>query len=65
MCALPGCGARTRNGSANKKLLRCGTCRAACYCGAAHQREDWGRHKGACVSPVRDDVTEAGGDSGS
>jgi hypothetical protein len=55
MCALPGCGARGRDGAANKKLLRCGTCRAACYCGAAHQREDWGRHKGACGAPARDD----------
>ncbi len=54
MCALPGCGARTR-ADGKKKLLRCGTCRAACYCGPAHQREDWGRHKGACGTPPRDD----------
>jgi hypothetical protein len=62
MCALPGCGARSRDGGA-KKLLRCGTCRAACYCGPAHQREDWGRHKGACGAPSRDD-SEAAGASG-
>jgi hypothetical protein len=55
MCALPGCGARSREGSA-KKLLRCGTCLAACYCSAAHQREDWDRHKGACVAPARGDA---------
>jgi hypothetical protein len=54
MCALPGCGARCRDGAANKKLLRCGTCLAACYCGPAHQREDWRRHKGACGAPARD-----------
>jgi hypothetical protein len=45
ICALAGCGAHTRDGGGAKKLLRCGTCRAACYCSAAHQREDWGRHK--------------------
>jgi hypothetical protein len=64
MCALPGCGARSRDGGA-KKLLRCGTCRAACYCGAAHQREDWGRHKGACGAPPARDDAQAGGASGS
>jgi hypothetical protein len=47
VCALASCGARDRDGGA-KKLLRCGTCRAACYCSAAHQREDWSRHKGDC-----------------
>jgi hypothetical protein len=65
MCALPGCGARVRDGGA-KKLLRCGTCRAACYCGATHQREDWRRHKDACGTPLRDDADkQAGGASGS
>jgi hypothetical protein len=64
MCALAGCGARGRDGGA-KKLLRCGTCRAACYCSAAHQREDWGRHKGQCVAPPRDDDARAAGASGS
>jgi hypothetical protein len=64
MCALPGCGARGRDGAANKKLLRCGTCRAACYCGAAHQREDWRRHKGECGAPARDDDEHAAGASG-
>jgi hypothetical protein len=49
LCALPGCGARSRDGGA-KRLLRCGTCRAACYCGAAHQREDWRRHRGGCAA---------------
>jgi hypothetical protein len=63
MCALPGCGARSRDGGA-KKLLRCGTCRAACYCGPAHQREDWGRHKGACGAQAHEDA-HAGGASGS
>jgi hypothetical protein len=63
MCALPGCGARGRPDG--KKLLRCGTCRAACYCSAAHQREDWGRHKGQCGAAVpRDDDAQAAGVSG-
>jgi hypothetical protein len=65
MCALPGCGARSRDGAASKKLLRCGTCRAACYCGAAHQREDWGRHKGACGAPPARNDAQTGGASGS
>jgi hypothetical protein len=48
MCALAGCGARKRDGS--KKLNRCGGCRVASYCGAAHQREDWARHKAECAT---------------
>jgi hypothetical protein len=63
MCALAGCGARGRDGGA-KKLLRCGTCRAACYCSSAHQREDWGRHKGECGAPPRDAAAQAAGGSG-
>ncbi len=48
-CALPGCGARRREGAANKTLLLCAACRgAARYCGPAHQRADWARHKPAC-----------------
>jgi hypothetical protein len=63
MCALPGCGARSRDGGA-KKLLRCGTCRAACYCSAAHQREDWGRHKPECGAPATHDMQATDGTSG-
>ncbi len=63
MCALPGCGARRRDGGA-KTLLRCGTCRAACYCGPAHQREDWRRHKGECGATAHDDdIEQTGGAS--
>jgi hypothetical protein len=59
MCALPGCGARGRDGGA-KKLLRCGTCRAACYCSAAHQREDWkNRHKAQCGAAPRDNSEDS------
>jgi hypothetical protein len=47
-CALPGCGARKREGDAKKALLLCGACRGAAYCGPAHQRADWARHKPAC-----------------
>jgi hypothetical protein len=57
MCALPGCGARRRAGGGGggggvKKLLRCGACRGATYCCAAHQREDWARHKEECRAAV-------------
>jgi hypothetical protein len=49
VCALPGCSARKRGADdAAKKLLRCGSCRTVCYCCAAHQRDDWARHKGEC-----------------
>jgi hypothetical protein len=61
MCALAGCGARWRAGG-GKKLLRCGTCLAACYCSAAHQREDWRRHKRECSAPPHDE--QAAGASG-
>jgi hypothetical protein len=56
MCALAGCCARMRD--ARKKLLRCGRCGVACYCGAAHQRDDWARHKAECRRPSRDDDDE-------
>jgi hypothetical protein len=46
MCALPSCGARARGAAA--PLLKCSGCRAAAYCDAAHQRQDWARHKQAC-----------------
>jgi hypothetical protein len=41
-CALPGCGATEASPKAFKV---CGRCRAAAYCCAEHQREDWRRHK--------------------
>jgi hypothetical protein len=50
MCALPGCGARKRGDGSGKGLLRCGACRRAAFCGAAHQREDWERHKTECAA---------------
>jgi hypothetical protein len=41
-CALPSCGAT----EAHPKLFKlCGRCRGAAYCGAAHSKEDWKRHK--------------------
>jgi hypothetical protein len=58
MCALPGCCARTRAEDAKKKLLRCGTCRGAWYCGAAHQREDWRRHKADCAATAAQEAAE-------
>jgi hypothetical protein len=48
LCALPSCGARTRADGSGKKLQRCSGCEAEAYCGAAHQRADWARHKPRC-----------------
>jgi hypothetical protein len=50
MCALAGCGARKRADDSGKRLLRCGACRTAAYCGPAHQREHWERHKTECAA---------------
>jgi hypothetical protein len=41
-CALPGCGATEPQPKAFKL---CSRCRRACYCSAAHQQQDWRRHK--------------------
>jgi hypothetical protein len=41
-CALPGCGATEPQPKAFKV---CSRCRRACYCSAAHQQQDWRRHK--------------------
>jgi hypothetical protein len=49
-CALPSCGAAEPHAQAFKV---CSRCRAACYCCAEHQREDWKRHKrdaGGCAA---------------
>jgi hypothetical protein len=43
-CALPGCGATEPQPKAFKV---CSRCRRACYCSAAHQQQDWRRHKRA------------------
>jgi hypothetical protein len=51
MCARPGCGLRKRADGSGKTLLRCGRCRVRAYCGVAHQRDDWARHKGECGAP--------------
>jgi hypothetical protein len=50
-CALPGCGAVEPHPKAFKL---CGRCRGAVYCSAAHQREDWRRHKrdDGCKAPA-------------
>jgi hypothetical protein len=50
-CALPGCGAVEPHAKAFKL---CSRCRDAVYCGAAHQREDWRRHKrdDGCKAPA-------------
>jgi hypothetical protein len=49
MCALAGCGARKRADDSGKRLLRCGACAVAAYCGPAHQRADYARHKTQCA----------------
>ena len=41
-CALPGCGATEPQ---PKVFKVCSRCRRACYCSAAHQQQDWRRHK--------------------
>jgi hypothetical protein len=41
-CSLPTCGAKEAH---PRDFKRCGRCRAAAYCGAAHAAEDWRRHK--------------------
>jgi hypothetical protein len=48
MCALAGCGIRTREGG--KRLRFCSTCRTARYCSEAHQLADWQRHKPECFA---------------
>jgi hypothetical protein len=60
VCALAGCGARKRADGSRKKLLRCGACGVAAYCGPAHQREHWARHKDACAALGAARVEEEG-----
>jgi hypothetical protein len=48
MCALAGCGIRTREGGKNLKF--CVPCRTARYCSEVHQRNDWQRHKPECFA---------------
>jgi hypothetical protein len=49
-CSLPGCGLRKRADDSGKALKICSRCRAAVYCGPAHQRADWARHKAECAT---------------
>jgi hypothetical protein len=56
VCALPSCSARTRADGSGKRLLRCSACEAEAYCGAAHQRADWGRHKPGCRARAADNA---------
>ena len=58
LCALPGCGLRRREGDDRKALMRCSTCRAAMYCGAAHQKEHWPRHKAECRAAADVDLAD-------
>jgi hypothetical protein len=45
-CAADACSRHATDGGA--PLLKCGRCRAVAYCGIAHQRSDWPRHRPAC-----------------
>jgi hypothetical protein len=45
LCAFPDCDV----GTVLRPLERCSRCRAAYYCGPAHQRAHWPTHKSACV----------------
>jgi hypothetical protein len=42
LCGLPGCRVEVAEGG------RCSRCKVIEYCGAAHQREDWKRHREVC-----------------
>jgi hypothetical protein len=46
---------------AERKLRRCAGCRAAWYCSAACQKEDWKRHKVACKAAAAAATAAAGG----
>jgi hypothetical protein len=60
-CALPGCGVRTRaDGTSARPLRRCGACRAVAYCGPAHQRADWARHRLECRSEAAERAAGSG-----
>jgi hypothetical protein len=51
-CALPGCGAVEPHAKAFKV---CSRCRRPAYCCAAHQQQDWRRHKregDGCKAPA-------------
>jgi hypothetical protein len=66
LCALPSCGVRSRaqHGPAAAELQKCSACLRAAYCGAAHQREHWPAHKGACrAARAAAAAAEAGGAS--
>ena len=47
-CGLPGCGAERRAEDAERTMAKCSGCRRVAYCSAAHQKQDWARHKGGC-----------------
>mmetsp|Transcript_3137 Transcript_3137/g.5918 ORF Transcript_3137/g.5918 Transcript_3137/m.5918 type:complete len:542 (-) Transcript_3137:83-1708(-) len=36
-----------------RDLSRCSRCKARWYCGPAHQKEDWHRHKAECKDPAQ------------
>ncbi|KAF9016110.1 hypothetical protein BDZ89DRAFT_1022994 [Hymenopellis radicata] len=45
-CGAPGCGRKVQgDGSA---MLQCSKCKAAVYCGTAHQKQAWAAHKSLC-----------------
>ena len=45
-CAADACSRHATDGGA--PLLKCGRCRAVAFCGVAHQRSDWPRHRPVC-----------------
>jgi hypothetical protein len=45
-CAADACDRQATDGGA--PLFKCGRCRAVAYCGVAHQRSDWPRHRAEC-----------------
>lgn len=50
------CGAKAGDGQ-QLQLQRCGRCKGVAYCGAAHQRLDWRRHRHECVRVREGDLS--------
>ncbi|KAF8555675.1 hypothetical protein OG21DRAFT_1602756 [Imleria badia] len=49
-CGVQGCDRRVD--SDGPELKQCSRCKTAVYCGAAHQKEHWAKHKKMCYTPT-------------
>ncbi|RDW75245.1 hypothetical protein BP6252_06387 [Coleophoma cylindrospora] len=52
-CAAVGCGKAHDDLDDGKKLLRCGKCKVASYCGKECQTAHWKEHKRVCKTPAQ------------